>query len=453
MGQTMQRRGTLIITAILTLFCLYKLYPGWFSGDFSSGTKPALNLGLDLQGGTYLKYEVEVDKIAKDEAGKPKIAMAEAVDRALEIIRNRVDTLGTKEPLIQREGDRWVVVQLPGDNDPERTQRVIGATAQMQFRLVSDSYKATDFLDAAGNTRAGLPEGVELLRDRKTKEPLLVETKLMMTGDMLAKASVDFSSQFGQPTIAFELTPDGSGLFAALTQENVGRRLAIVLDGVVQSAPVIKGSITGGRGVIEGSFTNEEAKELALVLRSGALPAPLRVINKYVVGPTLGADTVQKGFMASLIGILGVMIYIGLYYRMSGVIANVALLFNLLFLMGALAALGATITLPGIAAIVLTMGMSVDANIIIFERIREELKAGKTVRAAIDAGYSHAFWTIFDSHVTSLITALVLFQFGTGPIKGFAVSLSLGVSISLFTALYISKAIFDIRKQYSTLSI
>jgi preprotein translocase subunit SecD len=233
----------------------------------------------------------------------------------------------------------------------------------------------------------------------------------------------------------------------------VGRRLAIILDGKVQSAPVIKGHIPGGKGVIEGNFTADDAKDLALVLRSGALPAPLSIINQYVVGPALGADTIKRGTQAAVLGTLVVLAYIAFYYRFSGLIADAALLFNLVYLMGALAALKATLTLPGLAGIVLTMGMSVDSNVIIFERIREELRAGKTVRTAIDAGYSHAFWTVFDSHVTSLITALVLFQFGTGPIKGFAVTLSLGVAISLFTALVVSRAIFNIRKQYDYLSI
>ena len=450
----MVKRWVVIVTACLTLFSLYKLYPGWFKGDFSSGFTPALNLGLDLRGGTYLKYEVEVDQIPKDDNGKPKVDPREAVDRAIEIMRNRVDGMGLKEPLIQREGDRYVVVQLPGDKDPDRTQRTIGATAQLAFKLVSDAYKTTDYLDSAGNTRAPLPEGVELLHDRKTGEPMLVESRLLMTGDMLSDARVDFSSnQFGQPTIAFELTKDGEGLFASITEENVGRRLAIVLDGSVQSAPVIKGRIGGGRGIIEGQFTVDDAKDLALVLRSGALPAPLKVVNKYVVGPTLGADTIRSGFLAALFGTLAVLAYIGFYYRVSGLIADVALVFNLVFLLGALAGFGATLTLPGIAGIVLTMGMSVDSNVIIFERIREEMRAGKTVRAAVDAGYSHAFWTIFDSHITSLITALVLFQFGTGPIKGFAVSLSLGVAISLYTALFVSKAVFDLRKTHDSLSI
>ncbi len=450
----MVKLWVVIVTVLLTLGSLYKLYPGWFRGDFSGGFRPALNLGLDLQGGTYLKYEVEADQIAKGPDGRPKVPLREAVDRAIEIVRNRVDGMGLKEPLIQREGDRYIVVQLPGDKDPDRTQRTIGATAQLVFKLVSDRYKVGDYVDASGNTIAALPEGVDLMFDRANHEPMLIEDRLLMTGDMLANAQVDFGgNQFGAPEIAFELTRDGEGLFASITEENVGRRLAIILDGVVQSAPVIKGRIGGGRGVIEGQFTVDEAKDLALVLRSGALPAPLKVVNKYVVGPTLGADTIRAGFLAALFGTLAVLAYIGVYYRVSGLIADLALIFNLIFLLGALAAFQATLTLPGIAGIVLTMGMSVDSNVIIFERIREELRLGKTVRASVDAGYRHAFWTIFDSHVTSLITALVLFQFGTGPIKGFAITLSLGVSISMFTALFVSKAIFDARRASETLSI
>ncbi len=449
------RRHTWVIaiTGLLTLGSLWVLFPQIIKGQSGDWT-PALNLGLDLRGGTYLKYEVEMDKIPLGPDGKPVVAASEAVDRALEIIRNRVDAIGTKEPLIQREGEKWVVVQIPGDTDPERTERTVGQTAQLQLRLVAEGLRATDYLAATGKANGKLPDGVDLLVDRKTKEPMLVEKRVLVAGDKLKDAFVDFTSnQFGSPVINFELTSEGAGLFAALTEENIGRRLAIVLDGVVQSAPVIKSRIGGGRGIIEGTFTSQDATDLALVLRSGALPAPLKVINKYVVGPTLGADTIRKGFMAAVFGTLAVLVYMLLYYRVSGFIADIALLFNLLFLLGALAAFKATLTMPGIAAIVLTMGMSVDANVIIFERIREELRRGKTVRAAVDAGYSHAFWTIFDSHVTSLITALVLFQFGTGPIKGFAVSLSLGVSISMFTALYVSKAIFDTRKSAETLSI
>jgi protein-export membrane protein SecD len=442
-----------LLSALLALGSIYAVYPNALKGDFS---QPNLNLGLDLQGGTYLKLEVEVDKIPLDDKGHPSVPGPEAVARAVEVIRNRVDQLGLKEPLIQSEGDKYIVVQLPGDKDPARTEILIGQTAQLHFKLISERVAASEYVDSQGKPRGKLPEGVEILKSKEERGSsyLAVEKKILMAGDAIQTARVEFNqSQFGQPLIAFELTNEGADKFARLTEENVNRRLAIVLDGVVQSAPVIKSRIGGGRGVIEGTFTKEEAKDLALVLRSGALPAPMKVINRYVVGPTLGADTIRAGTHAALIGTLAVLLYMIFYYRVSGAIADLALVFNLIYLMGGLAFAHATLTLPGIAGIVLTMGMSVDANVIIFERIREELKAGKTVRTAIDAGYSHAFWTIFDSHVTSLITALILFQFGTGPIKGFAVSLSLGVAISLFTALFISKAVFDARKQYSSLSI
>ena len=448
-----QNRMIWLLTLALMVFSVWKIYPKFYEGDFSEA---ALSLGLDLQGGTYLKMEVETDKIPKDKNGLPLIKPAEAVARAVEVIRNRVDALGLKEPMIQSEGDKYIVIQLPGDKDPARTQELIGETAQLYFKLVSERVTVAELLDSSGNTRAKLPEGVELLpsRDKEDASRMVIESKVLMSGDAIKDAFVEFNqSQFGQPMIAFELTSDGASGFGRLTEDNIGRLLAIVLDGTVQSAPVIKSRIGGGRGVIEGQFTKEQAKNLALVLRSGALPAPLKIINKYVVGPTLGADTIRQGKWAALLGTLAVLFYMAFYYRVSGLIADIAVLFNLLFLVGGLAWFHATLTLPGIAGIVLTMGMSVDANVIIFERIREELKAGKTVRSAIDGGYAHAFWTIFDSHVTSLITALVLFQFGTGPIKGFAVSLSLGVVISLFTALYISKAVFDFRKQYSNLSI
>jgi preprotein translocase subunit SecD len=450
----MQRRWILIITLALSLASLHKLFPGWVKGDFSAGLKPEINLGLDLQGGTYLKYEVMTEQIPKDAEGKPMVEEREAVDRAIEIMRNRVDAMGLKEPMIQREGERYVVVQLPGDTDPERTQRTIGATAQLQFKLVSNIYRSTDYLDANGNTRGPLPEGIELLYERGSRRPYLIESRVLMTGDKLSKALVDFSSdQMGQPVIAFELTSDGAGLFAALTEENIGRSLAIVLDGIVQSAPVIEDRIGGGRGIIRGSFTAQEVKDLALVLRSGALPAPLKVVNKYVVGPTLGADTIRRGTQAALWGGLAVLLFIVLYYRGSGVIAACALLTNLVLLLGAVAWMGATLTLPGIAGIVLTIGMSVDANVLIFERMREELRSGKSVRAVIEAGYENAMSAIVDAAVTTLIAAAVLFQFGTGPIKGFAVTFALGLATSYFTAIYFTRAVYDLRGRYDSLSI
>jgi preprotein translocase subunit SecD len=253
--------------------------------------------------------------------------------------------------------------------------------------------------------------------------------------------------------VGFKLNAEGGKKFGLITGENINRNLAIILDGKVYSAPTIQSRIPGGSGVITGSFTDEEARDLALVLRAGALPAPLKVTSQFVVGPTLGADSVRKGTLAAGYGLILVLLFMGVYYRVSGLIANAGLLVNMVYLMGMLAYLNVTITLPGIAGIILTLGLSVDSNVLIFERIREELKIGKTVRAAIEAGYRRALVAIIDTHVTTLISAAVLFQFGTGPIKGFAVNLSLGVALSLFTAVVITKMIFDARKEYQGLSI
>jgi preprotein translocase subunit SecD len=253
--------------------------------------------------------------------------------------------------------------------------------------------------------------------------------------------------------IAFELTSEGAEKFARVTEENVNRRLAIVLDNIVQSAPVIRSRIGGGRGVIEGQFSKQEAMDLALVLRSGALPAPLKVVQKYVVGPTLGADTIRRGAQAALLGALAVFLFMIIYYRGSGMIAAAALCVNIVLLMGAVAALGATLTLPGIAGIVLTIGMSVDANVLILERMREEIRMGKTPRVVIDAGYENAMSAIVDAALTTLLAAAVLFQFGTGPIKGFAVTFALGLCTSYFSAIYVTRAIYDLRGRYNSLSI
>ncbi|HEY5039996.1 MAG TPA: protein translocase subunit SecD, partial [bacterium] len=261
------------------------------------------------------------------------------------------------------------------------------------------------------------------------------------------------TDQLGKPIIAFKLNAEGGKKFGIVTGDNIGRDLAIVLDGKVYSAPRIQSRIPSGSGIIQGSFTDEEARDLALVLKAGALPAPLKVASQFQVGPTLGADSVRKGTTATIYGLGLVLLFMGIYYRFSGMIANVGLLINMIYLIGALAYLKATLTLPGIAGIVLTLGLSVDSNVLIFERIREEMKTGKTVRSAIEAGYRRALVAIIDTHVTTLISAAVLFQFGTGSIKGFAVTLSLGVGLSLFTAVVITKMIFDARKEYQGLSI
>ncbi|MCM0081638.1 protein translocase subunit SecD [Geomonas sp. Red32] len=368
-----------------------------------------------------------------------------AVAQALETIRNRIDQFGVSEPVIQREGVDHIVVQLPGIKDPKRAIDLIGKTARLEFKLVDEN------VNAATATPTSIPEDDELLFEKKadattgavSETPIVVKKKAMITGDLLTDAQIRIDSQYNQPYVAIEFNSTGARLFDQVTAANVGKRFAIVLDSNVYSAPVIRERISGGSAQISGSFTEKEAADLAIVLRAGSLPAPVKILQNVTVGPSLGQDSIRKGLMAGLAGVALVVVFMGIYYKAAGMVANFGMVLNLVYLMGALAALGATLTLPGIAAIVLLVGMSVDSNVLIFERIREELKLGKTPHAALDAGYDKAFLTIMDSHVTTLITAAVLFQFGTGPVKGFAVSLSLGVIINLFTSLVGTKVIFD----------
>jgi preprotein translocase subunit SecD len=281
---------------------------------------------------------------------------------------------------------------------------------------------------------------------RITKTPYLVKKRAVMTGDVLTDARVSIG-EFQNAYVSFNLDSTGAKLFERITAENVKKRMAIILDNSVYSAPVIQERISGGRGQITGSFSTEEANDLAIVLRAGALPAPVKVIQDLTVGPSLGRDSIEKGIRSTIIAGILVVMFMVFYYRVSGLIADFALMLNLVWLAGCLAALGATLTLPGIAGIILTIGMGVDSNVLMFERIREELRAGKPVRPAVDAGYDKAFFTIFDSHVTTLITGFALFLFGTGPIKGFAVSLCLGIAINLITALVGTKVVFDLRNR------
>lgn len=365
-----------------------------------------------------------------------------AVQQALETIRNRIDQFGVSEPTIQREGINHIVVQLPGIKDPQRAIELIGRTARLDFKMVREDVSPTGLI----------PDDAELLKEKNvdsvtgavTEIPIVVQKKSMITGDLLTDAQVRIDSQFNQPYVGIEFNSLGAKLFDQVTAANVGKRFAIVLDNNIHSAPVIRERISGGSAQISGNFTEKTAADLAIVLRAGALPAPVKIIQNVTVGPSLGQDSINKGLYAGLIGVLLVVVFMAIYYKLSGMIANLGMVLNIVYLMGALAALGATLTLPGIAAIVLLVGMSVDSNVIIFERIREELKLGKSPKAALDAGYDKAFLTIMDSHVTTLITAAVLFQFGTGPVKGFAVSLSLGVIINLFTSLIGTKVTFDL---------
>jgi protein-export membrane protein SecD len=442
------RQWLTALTVVLVLASIWAVYPPFDVRDSAGSliTRGKINLGLDLQGGMHLKLEV-------DTTGLPaNITPAEARERALEILRNRIDALGVAEPIIQKEGEKWMVIQLPGIKDPERAVSIIGQTALLEFKLAEETRSLTDMMDADGNTVASkVPPELQILPS-KEGEPMLLQSKQLMTGASLVDAKVEMDG-YGRPIVAFKLNPDSGKRFAAITGANINRRLAIILDSRVYSAPVIKSRIGGGSGIIEGQFTLQEAKDLALVLRAGALPAPVNIINKYVVGPTLGRDSIQNGRLSFIIGISLVVLFMVVYYRTSGMVADISLALNFLFLMAALVALHATLTMPGIAGVILTIGMAVDANVLIYERIREELRQGKTVRAAIDAGYNKALSSIIDANVTTLITAAVLFQFGTGPIKGYAVTLTIGLVISMFTSIVVTKLIFDARKHYTKLSI
>jgi preprotein translocase subunit SecD len=473
----------------------------------------SINLGLDLQGGMHLVYEVDADKavvtaldntaddLAKHLKGKGivvtgarrsgeevsvtvagmdqveqaaavvgedypildridstdrtltyvftadqrKQVYENAIDQALETLRNRIDQFGVAEPMIQREGGSRILIQLPGVRDRERAIGIIGKTARLEFRMLNDTVPVADALER------GAPIDSEVMYekeyDRVTRKvigrnPYLVKRKVELSGDAIADATVRVNNM-NQPYVSIDFGREGARQFADVTTVNVNKRMAIVLDDSVYSAPIIREPITGGTAMIDGSFSYEEARDLALVLRAGALPAPLVKREERTVGPSLGAESVAKGIESIVVGGLVVLIFMLVYYRIGGIIADVALLLNMLILAGALAYFGATLTLPGIAGIILTIGMAVDANVLVFERIREELGVGKTVKAAVDAGFGKAWLTIVDANVTTLIAAVVLFQFGTGPVKGFAVTLTLGILASMFTAIFVSRTFFN----------
>jgi SecD/SecF fusion protein len=403
----------------------------------------------------------------KDE--KKQYIQNNAVDQSLEILRNRIDQFGVAEPVIIRQGDDEIVIQLPGIKDPQRALKLLGDTAQLEFKVVADTTgQNLDQLVAQARdskqwqdgesmsklnraVQSSLPENTSLYFeknvDKQTQQeiltPILLEDKVLMTGDMIKDAQVRIGGNFNEPYVSLDMTGRGGKIFANITENNVGRRMAIVLDDVVRSAPVIRERILGGSAQISGSFTHEEAADLAIVLRVGALPAPVDIVQNMTVGATLGQDSINKGLSSGVFGTVIVLAFMMIYYRLSGVIANAALALNILLLFSGLAILNATLTLPGIAGIILSIGMAVDANVLIFERMREEYALGKSVRSSIDGGYGNAFSTIIDSQVTTLITAIALFMFGTGPIKGFAITLSLGIIFNLFAALFFSRLMFD----------
>ncbi len=367
------------------------------------------------------------------------------IEHSLETIRNRVDQFGIAEPEIIPEGDNRILIQLPGIKDPERAKNLIGKTALLEFKIVDDEGSLDEAL------KGNIPEGSVIAYGSRTDRssgqkgslPYLLKNRTLMTGASLETAKVQISDRFGEPNISIKFNSQGAADFDRITGDNVRKRMAIVLDGVVHSAPVIQERISGGQAQITGSFTMDEARDLAIVLRAGALPAPVNILEERTVGPSLGSDSIKQGIMATLIGSLLVIIFMVAYYRLSGAVADLALVINIFLVLGVLAAFKATLTLPGIAGLLLTVGVAVDANILIFERIREELRTGKTIRLSLNTGYSRAFITIIDTHITGIVAALFLIFFGTGPIKGFAVTTIIGLLASLFTAVFVTRVIFD----------
>jgi len=500
----------------------------------------SVKLGLDLQGGMHLVLELDMDKVEMKEE-----EMKDAIDRTLEIIRNRVDQFGVSEPLIQKIGDERIIVELPGMEDEERAKELVRSSAYLEFKVVRDvgrlativkniddlllassgvtetegdvveeknvepssgskdsvdesieeilfpgtdeeketvqsdllSAKIVKFPTGGGSADIAVPKDrvnsvnrilarddvenlipqdvqihwgptIYLQDGREFRQLFLLEREAEMTGEMLSTATASIGSGnnpriANQPIVNLEMTGEGADVFERMTGRHVGERMAIVLDNVVKSAPVIRQRISGGRAQIEGIDSINEARDLAIILRAGALPAPIKIIEERTVGPTLGADSIEKSRIAGIVGMLMVLVFVLYYYRIAGIFASVALFMDVVLVLAALAGFGATLTLPGVAGLILTIGMAIDANVLIYERIREELETGKSIRASIDVGYERAFRTILDANVTTFITAMVLLRFGTGPIKGFAVTLSIGILASMFTALYLTRTFFN----------
>ena len=414
-------------------------------------SKDFTELKLSSESGNQLIYGFD-SKVANN-------YMNLTVQQAIEVLRNRVDKFGVSEPVIQAQGKDRIVIQLPGLDDPERAKKVIQTGGVLEFKIVKgEGVSPEDILKKYNNN---LPEDLEILPyEMKQQEGggikgyLLLSKEAPITGKYLKDARVG-QDENGMPSVNFEFGGEGANIFGRVTQENIGKQLAIVLDGKVQSAPVIRSKITD-RGQITGNFSYEEAKDLVVILRAGALPAEITYLEERTVGPSLGADSIRAGVLASIIGFMAIVVFMVVYYKWSGFVADFALLLNGILLVGAMAYFEFTLTLPGIAGIALTLGMAVDANVLIYERIREELRLGRTVKSAIQMGFQRALSTIVDSNVTTLIAGVVLFQFGTGPIKGFAVTLSIGLLISMFTAVFVSRVIFDLRlssKKMTKLSI
>ncbi len=429
MSATLRKRFLIIFLVIAG--SLASLYP----------INKRINLGLDLKGGMHLILRVENEKLATPEAKN------DAVLRSMEILRNRIDGLGVGETLLQRQGENQILVQLPGVTDRNRALDIIGRVAHLEFHIVdSDPIRLKEALEGK------VPEGFELKTVHKEEgQTLLISKQVAMGGESIKDARVDFDSQTGmQPKISMTFNEKGTKDFGDLTTSHVGERLAIIMDNEVYSAPNIREPILTGSAEISGQFKFEEASILALALRTGSLPVPMKVEEERTIGPLLGKDSIDAGIKATVLGAIAIVFFMSIYYFLGGIIASVALGVNFLMIFGCMGLLNillpesqVTLTLPGIAGIILTLGIAVDANVLINERIREELDNGQPLSAAINTGYSRAWSAILDSHVTSLIAAFFLFEFGSGPIKGFAVTLSTGLIASLFSSIYVTRTIFN----------
>ena len=391
---------------------------------FFSKKNNIVNPYIDLYRSYELQYEKKDNNVVEvlfSKYGLLTINNA-ALKQSIEIVRRRIDDVGTKEPTILQRGEKRILVELPGLKDPERIKKLLGKTAQLNFRLVSE------------NSEFGVDELIS-----ETGEKLKISKRIVMSGENLIDAQPSIQNQQNEPTVSFTLDRLGSQKFGRVTTDNVGKRLAIVLDGKIISAPNINEPITSGNGMISGNFTFQEATDLALLLRSGALPTPLDVVEERTVGPDLGEDSIKSGLISLIVGFVLVILFMFYKYKLFGLVANTALIANLLMLLGVLTILEATLTLPGIAGIILTVGMAVDANVLIFERIKEELKTEKSIIHAFDTGYSKAKITVLDANITTLIAAVILFAFGSGPVKGFAITLGIGIITTLFTAYFLAR--------------
>jgi preprotein translocase subunit SecD len=416
-----------------------------------------VNLGLDLQGGIYMVLQPDYEELAeRDEGELTQEEVKDAMRRVMQILRNRIDRFGVSEPSIRTKGEDRIIVELPGSKDPDRAQNVIMGRGNLEFRIVNEEATAQlrrDMFDENGILMDPtiIPDNSELLylweknqfEVLERKRAVVVFDEVLLGGSALKRAQVQ-TDQFGKPEVTFELTTAGAKTFAQITEANVGKRLAVILDDKIMTMPVIRERIPGGQVRITGDFTMREAQDQALVLRAGAFPVPLQIAEQRIVGPTLGEDSIEAGIRAAIIGAALVVLFMLVYYKLSGIIADVALALNLFILLGILAWLNFTLTLPGIAGMILTVGIAVDANVIIFERIKEELASGKTVTSAIQSGYDKAFRTILDANITTLIATFVLSQFGSGPIKGFAVTLSVGIVVNMFTSILVTRLMFSL---------